>query len=70
MAILITTMHYLTREEYRKGYKCSRQVVHNKIMRGTLKTTIRKRNTEVILVEDTEYEKIKHNLVDEVNGKE
>ena len=55
----ISAMHYLTRKEYRELTNDSRQSVHNKISRGTLKTIMRKIATEVIMVEDTEYEKLK-----------
>jgi hypothetical protein len=49
----------LTRTEYRKCFGGSRQSIAARIKRGTLKTTTEKRRVEVILVDDTEENRVK-----------
>lgn len=62
-------MHYLTRKEYLMSHPdTTRQSIHNRIKTGSLPTTVKKRYVEVIIIDDIEYEKIKHYLVDNVHG--
>ena len=49
----------LTRTEYRMVFGGSRQAIAAKIKRGTLKTSTEKRRVEVILVDDTEENRVK-----------
>lgn len=56
----VDAMHYLTRKEYRDHFGGSRQSLAAKIKRGTLKTSTEKRKVEVIIVEDTEYDRVKN----------
>ena len=49
----------LTRTEYRIVFGGSRQSIAAKIKRGTLKTSTEKRRVEVILVDDTEENRVK-----------
>lgn len=52
-------MHYLTISEYKDLFKISRPTIYKRIKEGKLTYQATETGTKIILVEDTEYEKVK-----------